>query len=97
MKKLLICLFSAGVLAACSSNNEPRKSSTLVLDNCSDAKALVKSNHQKIEQAFADNDANTIGTLELQNRSIIRNNISCFPNIEKNIKYWKKLHKEEEM
>lgn len=83
MNKALLYLFSASILAACSSTNQPQPPKTMKFNTCSQAKILLKSNHKKIEQAFADNDANMIGNLELQNRNIVRSNMQCFPKLEK--------------
>lgn len=94
MRKLLLAILCTGGLVACSSNSEPPKQNTIVLQNCNDAHNLVKSNGVKIGQAFAARDANTIGALELQNRDIVDLNPQCFPKLQKQIKYWKKLHQE---
>lgn len=92
MHKLLISLLGAGILAACSSTNPPSQPQ-MASGDCSNVKAQVKTNHAKIAHAFAHRDANTIGTLELQNRDIVHANMKCFPNLEKQIKYWQNVHK----
>lgn len=94
MRKLLVILLGAGALAACSSTNTPQPQSNVVYNNCSDAKAQVRSNHEQISQAFAHRDADTIGTLELQNWDIVHANMKCFPNVQKQMKYWEKMHKD---
>jgi len=86
MKKLLVSILLAFALAACSSNKAPE------LETCQDARDLVKKNHHKIRKAFANNDANTIGKLELQNRDIIRENMECFPKAEEYKKHWERMH-----
>ena len=93
MKKLLISLLFASTVIACSTNNSQLQPAQIVLDNCSDARDLVKSNHEKIKLAFADNDAYNIGALELENRSIVHSNLDCFPKFEKHMKEWKKMDK----
>ncbi len=96
MRKLLVIMMGALALTACSTEQAPKPGSVIILDNCSDTKALVKSNNEKISQAFINNDANAIGTLELQNRAIVHAAPACFPKLQQQIKYWKQLHKDME-
>lgn len=94
MKKLLLIMLGAGMLAACSSTDQPQPNSNQVYTDCKEAKALVKSNNQKINLAFANRDANSIGTYELENRDIVHANMACFPNVKKQIEYWEKMRKD---
>lgn len=94
MCKILLFSFCLMVLAACSSEKAPVAPKEIVLENCSDARDFAYSNHQKIEEAFANNDANTIGSLELENRALINSNPECFPKEQEIKKFWAKKRKE---
>lgn len=91
MKKLLVLLLGASaLLAACSSTSAPAQtpvvhSATVVLTTCEDLQGFVEDNRDQIKQAFANNDAYTIGALELQNRAVIQSNLDCFPKIKERI------------
>lgn len=91
IKQLIISSLCGLSLIACSTSNAPITASKM---SCSDAHKQVKANGLKIKKAFKDNDANAIGTLELQNHAIVDANLKCFPKLAEKIKYWKKLNNE---
>lgn len=97
MKKVLISLLFASSLIACSTFNEetpPQQRTVVVVSGCDDIRDLVENNHQNIKKAFANNDANTIGKLELENRAIIKSNMECFPKMKERMAEWEKMNKD---